>query len=98
MIMEEDIRIQEGLLQRLKEHPKLDTSHMELVVKDAVAFLKGRADTEEEKKLAESIAESYPGVKSVKNELHIGAGIIYTITSLVSGLSASNDHELHKDK
>ncbi len=96
--MEEDIQIQEGVLQRLKEHPKLDTTHMKVVVQDAIVYLKGSADTEEEKKLAESIAATYPGIHSIKNELHIGTGIIYTITSLVSGLSASNDEELHKDK
>ena len=96
--MDTDNHIKEGIAHRLKEHPKLDDTHMEVVVRDAIVTLKGRADTEEEKKLAELIAAAYPGVMGIKNELHIGTGIIYTITSLVSGLSASNDHELHKDK
>ena len=96
--MEKDTSIKEGILQQFKDQSKLDAIHIDVVVQDGHVVLKGRADTEEEKELAGKIASSIPGVREVKNELHVDAGIIYTITSLVSGLSASNEHDLHKDK
>ena len=71
---------------------------MEVLVKDRIVVLKGKADTEEEKKWAEETAASTPGVTGVKNELHVGSGLLYTITQLAAGIAASNDHELHKDK
>ena len=94
--MESDNQLKEALFNQMREHPKLDTSHMELIVNDGSVILKGRADTEEEKALAEQIATGFPGVNSVKNELHVDTGFIHAITSIVSGISASNDEELHK--
>ena len=79
----------------LKDHPRLDTRHFTIEVEEGHVHLKGKADTEEEKVLAEKIASEYPGVSSVKNDLHLELGIIHAITSLVSGLSASNEEELH---
>lgn len=96
--MENDNQMKEAILQQLKDHPRIDTTHITVEVVDATVFLKGRADTKEEKKWAEEIAQAFPGVREVKNELHIGTGIVHAITSIVSGLSASNEHDLHKDK
>ena len=96
--MEDDLQLKEEVMAKLKEHPKLDTTHLTVVIKEAILTLEGRADTQEEKELAESIARAYPGIKEVKNHLHVGSGIIHAITSIVSGLSASNDDDLHKKK
>jgi osmotically-inducible protein OsmY len=96
--MQEDSVLEEGLCRLMKEHPKLDTTHMHITVQEAIAHLKGRADTEDEKKLAETLAASFPGIKGVKNELHVDIGIIHTITSIVSNLSANNEDELKHDK
>lgn len=92
---ESDAKIQEGLSEQMKDHPRLDTTHIILEVQDGNVHLKGRADTEEEKALAGQMAKDYPGVISVKNDLHIDLGIIHAITSIVSGIAASNDEELH---
>jgi hypothetical protein len=96
--MNTDQSLRDEIIRVMKEHPKLDTTHLDVVVHDGIVTLKGQADTEEEKNLAATLARSVPGVTELKNELHIGTGIIYTITNLVSGLAASNDHDLHKDK
>ncbi len=96
--MNTDQSLRDEIIRVMKEHPKLDTTHMDVVIHDGIVTLKGKADTEEEKELAADLARSIPGVKDLKNELHIGTGIIYTITNLVSGLAASNEHDLHKDK
>jgi hypothetical protein len=90
-----DLDIKEGLMQQMKDHPRLDTTHFIIEVSEGHVHLKGKADTEQEKALAEQIAKSYPGVISVRNDLHIDLGIIHAITSIVSGISASNDEELH---
>ncbi len=92
---ESDEKIKEGLWQQLKDHPRLDTKHFTIEVEEGHVHLKGKADTEEEKVLAEKIASEYPGVSSVKNDLHLELGIIHAITSLVSGIAASNEEELH---
>jgi hypothetical protein len=90
-----DLEIREGLMQRMKDHPKLDTTHFIVEVSDGHVHLKGKADTEKEKDMAEQMAKSYPGVVSVRNDLHIDLGIIHAITSIVSEISASNEEELH---
>ena len=95
---ESDDKIKEGLWEQLRDHPRLDTTHFIIEVKEGHVHLKGKADTEEEKALAEKIATNYPGVIEVKNDLHLELGIIHAITSLVSGIAASNEEELqHKD-
>ena len=90
-----DAEIKNGLLQQMKDHPRLDTTHFIVDVSEGHVHLKGKADTEQEKELAEQMAKSYPGVVSVRNDLHIDLGIIHAITSIVSGISASNEEELH---
>jgi hypothetical protein len=92
---ESDAKIQEGLWEQMKDHPQLDTTHIVLEVHSGNVLLKGRADTQEEKELAGQMAKDYPGVVSVKNELHLDLGIIHAITSLVSGIAKSNEEELH---
>ena len=92
---ETDLVIQQGLMQQMKDHPRLDTTHIILEVHDGNVHLKGRADTEEEKALAAQMASDFPGVISVRNDLHIDMGFIHAITSIVSGISAANEEELH---
>ena len=92
---ESDETIQHGLMQQMRDHPRLDTSHIHLEVADGNVHLKGRADTEEEKALAEELSRNFPGVVSVKNDLTVELGFIHAITSIVSGIAAANEEELH---
>ena len=92
---ESDEKIKEGLWEQMKDHPRLDTTHIIVEVEEGHVHLKGKADTEEEKARAEIIAANYPGVVSVRNDLQLELGIIHAITSLVSGIAASNEEELH---
>ena len=92
---ESDEIIQNGLMQQMRDHPRLDTSHIHLEVANGHVHLKGRADTEEEKALAEELSRNFPGVISVKNDLTVELGFIHAITSIVSGIAAANEEELH---
>ena len=47
-------------------------------------MLKGQADTEDEKHLAEKLARSVEGVGEVENHLHVEMGIIHALTSLAA--------------
>lgn len=98
----EDTRLQKAILASLHEDPKTDVSKMEVEVKDCLAVLKGRADTEEEKEHAAQIAAAVPGVKQVENHLHIEVGLVHAITSfvsrIVSGDEKTKDEEKEKNK
>ena len=83
----EDLRIWEAVIDRFIEHPKLDAGHIKVEVHEGFVTLKGRADTEEEKVLACQLALEYPGVKDVRNELHVDMGVVYGVTSLITQLT-----------
>lgn len=88
-----DLRIWKKITDRLNKHPKIDAGNIEVEVNTGEVFLKGKADTEEEKQLAENIAMSVRGVNKVENHLHTGIGIAHTISLLVSQISGNNGTE-----
>lgn len=92
---EKDTKLSGEVMERLRDHPKLDTAHMTVVAVNGHVYLKGRADTEEEKELAERIAKDSPGVEAVTNELHVETGFLHALTSIVSSIAANNEEELH---
>lgn len=83
--MDETIKSQ--ILEALKDEPHLDEEHIEVEVKDGEVLLKGRADTVEEKKMAEDIAAKIPGVQKVVNHLHLPPGIVHALTVLATQIT-----------
>ncbi|MDZ4794074.1 MAG: BON domain-containing protein [Bacteroidota bacterium] len=94
----DDLHMQATIIRLLQDDPKTDASKMEVVVKDANVLLKGRADTEEEKKHATQIARSVPGVKSVENHLHIEAGIVHALSAFAAQIMSSSEKNKDTDK
>lgn len=92
-----DQRILQELNYRLHHESKLDPVKIQVEVHNGEVLLKGKADTEEEKLLAEQIASSVEGVTLVKNHLHIDIGFVHALTSFVSQISAE-DKEDKEDK
>ena len=84
-----DLRIWKKITDRLNKHPKIDASDIEVEVNKGEITLKGKADTEEEKWLAENIAMSVRGVSKVENHLHIGIGLAHAASFLVSQISGN---------
>ena len=82
-----DKTLQKSVEELLKNQSGLDDSRIIVECDQGVITLKGKADTEDEKKLAEKIAGAYPNVKAVKNELQVEVGIAYALTSIVSEFS-----------
>ncbi len=76
--------IRQHILDGLHHDPGLDSSKMHVEVENGKAILKGKADTEKEKQLAETIARSVQGVVAVENHLHVEIGIIHAITSIAA--------------
>ena len=86
-----DELLKKAILSGLHEDPRTDVSKMEVEVTDGVATLKGRADTEEEKKHAEEIAAAVPGVKQVENHLHIDIGLVHAVASFVTRIVSGDE-------
>jgi hypothetical protein len=66
-----DERIREDICDRLTEHPAVDASEIEVVVKDCEVTLTGTVESRAVKHLAENMAETVPGVKEVHNQLRV---------------------------
>jgi osmotically-inducible protein OsmY len=79
-----DFRIWKKITDRLNKHSKIDAVNIEVEVNKGEVLLKGKADTEEEKQLAENIAMSVRGVSKVENHLHTGIGIAHAASFFVS--------------
>jgi hypothetical protein len=92
----DDDHLQKAILAGLHEDPRTDVSKMEVEVNKGVAILKGRADTEEEKKHAGEIAAAIPGVKQVENHLHIDIGFVHALASIVTRI-VSGDEKTKKE-
>ena len=73
-----------NIIDSLRKDPGIDTSKIHVEVKNGEVILRGKADTETEKQLAEKIARSVAGVSKVENHLHIEIGIIHALTSLAA--------------
>ena len=94
----EDVRLQKNILTLLHEDPKTDASKMQVEVKNGEVMLKGRADTEEEKKHAAIIAASVPGIKLVENHLHVDIGIAHALSSFVAKIISGDEDNKNPDK
>ena len=79
-----DETIRQNIIDKLAKDPGIDTSKIHVEVESGKVILKGKADTETEKKLSEKIARSVAGVSEVENHLHIEIGIIHALTSLAA--------------
>lgn len=66
-----DERIREEICERFTEHGYLDPSDVDVSVRDGEAMLAGSVATRGQKRLAEDLAESVPGVVEVHNHLHV---------------------------
>jgi len=66
-----DERMQEDINDRLTWHGQVDATEIMVDVQDGIATLTGTVNSRQEKRLAEDIAESIPGVTDVQNNLKI---------------------------
>jgi osmotically-inducible protein OsmY len=64
-----DNRIRKNITDRLDDDTDLDASDIEVGVNDGAVTLSGSVDSLWDKRRAEDIAKSAPGVKSVNNKL-----------------------------
>jgi hypothetical protein len=80
--------IRQKVIACLNKDPKIDTSKVEVQVKNGEVMLKGGIDTENEKMLSEEIASSVEGVSKVENHLHIGLGLVHALTSIAAHIQA----------
>ncbi|HKZ68163.1 MAG TPA: BON domain-containing protein [Chitinophagaceae bacterium] len=76
--------IRQKVMDGLHRDPGIDTTKIEVQVKNGEVVLKGRTDTENEKMLSEKIARSVEGVSKVENHLHIGLGLVHALTSIAA--------------
>ena len=79
-----DERIREDVSDRMWLDSRLDASDVEVNVANGEVTLAGTVRSREEKRRAEDIAESVPGVRHVQNNLRVGPG---TGTSAAPGAS-----------
>ena len=79
-----DAQLRLQVLERLQHDPAIDSSKIEVEVRDGVAILKGKSDTEAEKLLSEKIAGSIEGVRTVENHLAVEVGIAHALSSLAA--------------
>lgn len=66
-----DSNIEEDINERLTEHSWIDATDVEVIVETAEVTLRGRVDNREARELAEAIAESVFGVRSVNNQIRV---------------------------
>ena len=66
-----DERMQEDINDRLTWHGQVDATDIMVEVQDGIATLTGTVNSRQEKRLAEDIVESIPGVMDVQNNLKI---------------------------
>jgi osmotically-inducible protein OsmY len=65
----DDMRIRTNVTDRLAEDTDLDSSDIEVGVDDGAVTLSGSVDSLWDKRRAEDIAKSAPGVRGVNNKL-----------------------------
>jgi osmotically-inducible protein OsmY len=66
-----DERIREDVCERLKAHPLVDATEIEVDVRDSVVMLKGKVIDRKQKRFAEEASEAVRGVQDVKNGLTV---------------------------
>jgi CBS domain-containing protein len=67
-----DERIREDVNERLMDDPVVDASEIEVAVQNREVTLTGTVRSRNEKRRAEDLAESLPGVSHVQNNLRVG--------------------------
>jgi osmotically-inducible protein OsmY len=65
----DDMRIRKNVTDRLGEDTDLDSSDIEVGVDDGAVTLSGSVDSLWDKRRAEDIAKSVPGIRGVNNKL-----------------------------
>ncbi len=67
---DEDIR--RDVVESLRANPRIDSSKVEVAVRDQMATLSGEVPAREQKRLAGDAAWWVPGVRDVRNDLRVG--------------------------
>lgn len=70
-----DARIGEDVCERLTDHPGIDASDVEVVVRDAEVSLTGTVSDRRTKRMVEDVVERAAGVKDVHNDLRIRSDV-----------------------
>ncbi|HEX2136297.1 MAG TPA: BON domain-containing protein [Microvirga sp.] len=89
-----DDRIREDVSDRLTDDPHVDASEIEITVAAGEVTLSGTVNSRFEKRHAEDVAESVPGVRHVQNNLRVNqqaAGGAWAGTSATLGTAARRD-------
>jgi hypothetical protein len=66
-----DERIREDVSDRLTDHPGIDASDIDVDVRGGEVTLKGTVTSRDQKRMAEDVIESCPGVGEVHNQLRV---------------------------
>jgi hypothetical protein len=69
-----DARLHEDICDRLTEHPAIDASEIEVEVQGCEVTLRGTVESRAVKHLAETMAETVPGVREIHNQLRVARG------------------------
>jgi osmotically-inducible protein OsmY len=80
-------RIKEDVCDRLTYDDRLDASDIEIEVHSDEVILTGRVDNRMQKRRAEDLVESVPGVRNVENRLRVGQSNVTTYSDSTSGTS-----------
>jgi osmotically-inducible protein OsmY len=92
-----DDRIREDVNEELTRHPEIDASDIDVIVESCEVTLTGAVEDRRDKRLAEDIAESVPGVNQVHNQLRPRKGIGEKISEMLTG-GADRDREGGRDR
>ncbi len=80
-----DERIREEVSDRLSQHGRIDASDMDVQVQNGEVTLGGNANSRDEKRMAEDVAASVPGVSDVNNQIKVKQGFLNQIKDALSG-------------
>ena len=80
-----DERIHEEVSDRLSQHGRIDASDMDVQVRSGEVTLSGNANSRDEKRMAEDVAASVPGVTDVNNQIKVKQGFLNQIKDALSG-------------
>ncbi|HEU5430150.1 MAG TPA: BON domain-containing protein [Thermomicrobiales bacterium] len=69
-----DNRIEEDVNEALTQNGHLDATNIQVKVDQGVVTLTGTVDSRQDKRMAEDIADSCPGVKDVNNQIRVEQG------------------------
>ncbi len=80
-----DERIREEVSERLAQHGRIDASDMDVQVRNGEVILSGNTNSRDEKRMAEDVAASVPGVSDVNNQIKVKQGFLNQIKDALSG-------------